>query len=140
MKRSRLKHALAFIAVAVVVVLMMVLHLYHTYSLQSSISRYKLLNDYSTDDEIAARTKVAVFWTKFFDVPNWGMYKATYTEDDLKAIGCSTTNCVFTHNKEHLTSPHEYDAIFFHGAEMWTFVDLPATRSPHQVYVMMSKE
>lgn len=138
MKRSRLKIAVVLTLLALSLIFLIARHLYHEYSLESSISRYKLLNDFSETSR--PTTKSVLFWTQFFTFPYWGMHKATYDEVDLKAMGCSKTNCVFTHNKKHLSRPHEYDALIFHGAEMWNLVDLPATRSPHQVYVMMSKE
>lgn len=138
MKRSRTKIAVVLTLSVFLLIILIALHLFRTYSLESSISRYKLLNEYSETGH--QTTKSVLFWTKFFTYPNWGMHKATYDEVDLKAIGCSKTNCVFTHNKKHLNRPHEYDAIIFHAAEPWGLADLPATRSPHQVYVMMSKE
>lgn len=98
------------------------------------------MSELTVNDEKDSGTKVVVFWTKFFDVPFWGMKKETYREEDLQEINCPTTNCLFTHKKEHLQNSHEYDAIIFHGAETWNFLDLPKTRSPYQSYVMMSKE
>lgn len=115
------------------------INLFHTYCLQSSITRYKLLSDYSVTSDRGDK-KYVLFWTTFFDVPFWGMTKETYNENDLKEINCPQSNCVFTHRKNLLPNSHDYDAIVFHGAETWNFVDLPATRSERQVFVMASME
>lgn len=86
-------------------------------------------------------TKVIVFWTKFFDMHFWLMEKETYTPEDLKRHGCPITNCILTHNRRYLGSDDSYDGIIFHAAEnTYNSMDMPKTRSSHQVYVMASKE
>lgn len=142
MKRSKSKFLVVLVFVVGFVVFIL-LHIFHTYCLQSSILRYKILNEHSvrSDKEAkASKVKHILFWTNFFDVRFWGMKTETYLESDLKSIGCPETNCIFTHDKTHLEHPHDYDAIVFHGAEMWNFLDLPQTRQPKQLYVMASLE
>lgn len=128
-----------FIIVVACVVIFFGLHLFNTYCLQSSISRYKFLHKHLKTDEPSS-TKIVLFWTTFFDIPLWRMKKKTYLDSDLKSLGCRHTNCVFTHRKDFLESSHDYDAIIYHGAEIWNFLDLPTTRSEHQVYIMASLE
>lgn len=100
-----------------------------------------MLNDYIVKSEKAGSDKKHVlFWTTYFEEKFWGMLNETYGKDFLNSINCPKTNCIFTHNKKYLKHHHEYDAIVFHSAENWAHMNLPATRSPHQVYVMASKE
>lgn len=116
--------------------LLIVIYLSRSYKAETFFPSGK----FRSNGNYATRTRTVVFWTKFFGTKFWGMHNETYKEEDLKAIGCSTTNCEFTFNKAHLKNPSDYDAIVFHGAEKWTADNLKGTRSPHQVYVMMSKE
>lgn len=139
MKRPRisLKRALFASSLFLIVTLIFI---FYKYSLQSSISRYMLLTEYTSEVKGNQSTKHILFWTKFFDVHLWGMTKETYLEDFLQSIKCPKTNCIFTHNKNLLQHTHEYDAIIFHTAETWILMDLPETRSPRQVYIMATKE
>lgn len=130
-----------FVCVISFALLFFILNSLHMYVLQSSIIRYKILNEYSlTENRSHDHTKYILFWTPFFDIPYWGMPNETVGENYLKATKCSVTNCVYTHNKKYKLQPHEYDAIVFHTAETWTYLDLPVTRSVDQVYVMATME
>lgn len=141
MKRLKSSYKVFVLASSFFFTVIISLHLFHTYCLQSSILRYKLIKENSvTDGKISKDVKFFLFWTNFFDVQYWGMTKETYFESDLKSIGCLKTNCIFTHNKKHLKNVHDYDSIIFHGAEVWIFLDLPETRNPQQLYVMASME
>lgn len=139
MKRSQSQRKLAVI-VGIIILVFLSVHMFHKYCLQSSILRYKMLNDYLVDSDEVAGQKFILFWTKFFDVPMWGMKRETYHAHDLKSMNCPETNCVFTHQKNLLKHPHDYDAIVFHAAESWNFLNLPRTRRSQQVYIMASKE
>lgn len=99
-----------------------------------------MLDGYLDDNRGSNDTKYILFWTKYFLEKNWGMKTETYYEDYLKSIKCPVTNCVFTNNKNLLSHVHEYDALVFHGAESRMLVELPRTRSPHQIYIMGTKE
>lgn len=80
-----------------------------------------------------------LFWTNFFREKYWNMERETSDEDYFKSINCPVTNCVLTHDKSLLEAPHLYDALIFHSAEPW-LSPLPETRSPHQYYIMATKE
>lgn len=102
--------------------------------LESSVNRYTILNDFvSKRDE--SDKKYILYWMKFFGEE----FKNKTNENYLESIGCPVTNCIFTENKS-LMNHHEFDAIIFHAAESWKLMDLPETRSPHQVYVMVAQE
>lgn len=99
-----------------------------------------MLANYVAESEKAYNSsKVVLFWTKYFDIEFWGMNSETYHEEFLLSIDCPRTNCIFTHNKNFVKYPEQFDAIVFHGAEKWLMVDLP-TRSPHQLYIVATKE
>lgn len=139
MRRSRYKTIYA--CVISFALFLLILNSLHIYVLQSSIVRYKILKEYSfTENRSHDHTKSVLFWTPFFDIPYWGMPNETVGEEYLKAAKCPVTNCIFTHNKENKLQPHEHDAIVFHTAETWILMDLPATRSVDQVYVMATME
>jgi alpha-1,3-fucosyltransferase len=109
-----------------------------TYVLQLSIARYKLVE--LAPHKQNAEKKHILFWTKFFEIPRWGLDSVTLNEEFFKSMQCSVTNCILTHDKQLLSAPHLYDAIIFHTAETWMMLDLPKTRSPHQHYVMATLE
>lgn len=139
MRRCRIQTI--FACVIPFALLFFILNSLHIYVLQSSIVRYKILNDYSLiDNRSHDHTKFILFWNQYFDIPYWGMPNETVGESYLNAVKCPVTNCIFTHNKTNELQPHEYDAIVFHTAETWMFLDLPATRSADQVYVMATTE
>lgn len=113
-----------------------------SYSFELSYNRYRLLK-LDTSQEVQSNSiKNILFWTKFHDDQLWGMSEETYDESYLENLGCSVSNCVFTHNKNYLKSSHLYDAIIFHSAENWWYKndDIPSIRSPHQLYIMSSLE
>jgi hypothetical protein len=140
MKRSRFKLKLAMVICCVFALVIILINLFHTYCFESSVLRYKLLSEYKIESDKVFEKKVVLFWTKFFDVKHWGMKKETYYPEDLKMINCPETNCVFTHHKNLLDHSHNYDAIVFHGAESWNFLDLPQTRKSSQIFIMASME
>lgn len=99
--------------------------------------RYK---DLKRDTKIF-HTKTILFWTKFFSYPFWLLPEEVFQEGYLQADGCSYINCMFTLNRSYLSHPHDYDAIMFHTAEVRRDLnDIPETRKPRQVYIMVSKE
>lgn len=102
------------------------------YVFESSIARFRIVQ---TTQLINNSKKVILFWNKFFESRYWMMPNETNGEEYLKSIQCPVTNCIFTHDKNFLDQSHLYDAIVFHSAEVWWNLDLPATRSPHQLYV-----
>ena len=115
---------------------LLIINIFHKYVLESSISRYKLVKLKNNKND----TKIIVFWTNFFGIPYWGMPAETNREDYLILNNCPVTNCILTHNKNYLESPHLYDAVVFHGAQNWLMLDLPKIRSPHQLYILSTLE
>lgn len=110
------------------------------YILAFSTTRYKIVEKWEAKESKNPNIYV-LYWTKFFQVPLWGMEKITTDADDwtFKSLNCPVTNCIFTHNKSLLSAPHLYDALVFHGAEPRLY-SLPETRSPDQFYIMASME
>lgn len=102
------------------------------YVFVSSVARFSLVQ---AAQPLNSSQKVILFWTNFFSIPYWMMPAETNDEEYLKSINCPVTNCILTHDKNFLDEPHLYDAIVFHSADPWYKLDLPATRSPHQLYV-----
>lgn len=107
---------------------------FSTYVLEASINRYTMVNDYEAKSDKNDQKHV-LFWMKFFGQD----LNINENVDYLKTINCPVTNCIFTENK-NLLKHHEFDAIVFHGAESWKLMNLPVTRSSHQVYVMALQE
>jgi hypothetical protein len=85
-------------------------------------------------------TKYVLFWTRFFNNPDWYTGKDEAGEEVLKSVQCPVTNCIFTHNKDLLNkNVKNFDAIAFHGPE-YRMVPLPTERSLHQLYIFVSLE
>lgn len=84
-------------------------------------------------------TKNILFWTRFFNNPDWYTGKDEAGEEILKSVQCPVTNCFFTHNKELLGDIRKFDAIAFHGPE-FRRAPLPDVRSPEQFYIFVSLE
>lgn len=103
------------------------------------IERYKMAFD---DVKQPGDKKFIVFWTRFFNMPTWGVNQETYGEDYLKSINCSFTQCVFTHKKDYFNKTTDYDAVIFHGWEYspGQLIDVPSIRSPNQLYIMANHE
>lgn len=136
MKRSKWVFQLSLVASLVFVGIIMISVI--SYNLEISFNRYKLLQ---LNTEMPQHdVKIVLFWTKFFDAERWGMAKETFSENDLEELGCPISNCILTHNKDYLDFHNHYDAIIFHSAENWFVSDIPAVRSPHQLYIMSSLE
>jgi hypothetical protein len=87
-------------------------------------------------------TKFILFWSRFFNMPTWGVNMETYGEDYLRLINCSFTNCLITHNRNLLNSTALYDAVIIHGSEQFAqeLIDIPSVRSPHQFYIQAIHE
>lgn len=134
---SRHRSKIIFALLILLTVCLIVFSLVKNYVFESSIARYKLVKPakHQLDNK-----KVILFWTKFFEYDYYGMPNETNGEEFLTSLNCPVTNCILTHNKKYLSSPHEYDALVFHGASTWVKIDLPQTRSPHQLYVLATLE
>jgi len=105
---------------------------------------YDILNDENikeTTEKIfeTGGTKNILFWTRFFNNPDWYTGKDEAGEEVLKSVQCPVTNCFFTHNKELLGDIRKFNAIAFHGPE-FRRSPLPDIRSPEQFYIFVSLE
>ncbi|XP_070495208.1 alpha-(1,3)-fucosyltransferase C-like [Chironomus tepperi] len=102
---------------------------------------YDIIIDQQAKDQVVeiGGTKNILFWTRFFDNPDWYTGKEEAGEDVLKSVQCPVTNCFFTHNKELLGDIRKFDAIAFHGPE-FRRTPLPDVRSPEQFYIFVSLE
>lgn len=79
-----------------------------------------------------------LFWGSFFKTPNWGHDFETTSDEYLEKLGCEFTNCVMTHRVDLLPEVYKFDAVIFN---VWDEeLTLPKLRSPHQLYIMVSKE
>lgn len=133
MKIFAIRKTHAFFLLLGVIIFMSVYILVRCYVFESSIARYRLVQPKKHQN--LNDKKVILFWTKFFNIPNWNMPNVTNDESYLKSLNCPVTNCIFTHDKNYFDETHMYDAIVFHGAESWLLLDLPETRNPNQLYV-----
>jgi hypothetical protein len=127
---ARLK---VLLLLGVFILIVLIKRHFEKYFMESSIRRYSMLNDFVRESDEIDR-KYVLFWMKFFDDDFVKQNEGTWKLGD-----CPVKNCVFTNNK-NLLKHHEFDAIVFHGPENWKLMDLPSTRSPHQVYVIALKE
>lgn len=125
---------------AFVLALLFVLHWIYSTSLHSPSNRYRMLNTYMKQSGNKSATKFILFYNNYFEDPFWRMNRETCDAAFLKRLKCPRTNCVFTSNRNLLQNVEEYDAIVFHAAESWFHDKVPERRSPHQVYIMASKE
>ena len=87
-------------------------------------------------------TKFILFWSRFYNMPTWGVPLESYGEDYLKSLNCSYTNCILTHKHDFLNNILDYDAVIIHGCEQFNgqLVDIPEVRSPHQLYIHANHE
>lgn len=81
-----------------------------------------------------------LFWNDLFGRNSWGIKKVTTSEEDLKAVNCSYTNCIFTAKKNLLPKVHDFDAIFFDFWWRKEVLEMPKTRSPRQLYIIATNE
>lgn len=87
-------------------------------------------------------TKFVLFWSRFYNMPTWGIPLESYGEDYLKSLNCSHTNCILTHKRDFLNNTLYYDAVIIHGCEQFNgaLVDIPDIRNPHQLYIHANHE
>lgn len=138
----RLSNYFALICLtSIVVLVIIVVSQLHRHRLHSSVLRYRMVDEFLVDEREPSDTKTILFWTKFFEDPYWDMKAEAFRKGFLESVECPVTNCVFTSERNLLAHEYEYDAIVFHAPEpLWDPEDLPKARSPHQVYIMASKE
>ena len=88
--------------------------------------------------------KYVLFFTNYWHFLYWGLSAETIDKSSPEMENCRFKNCVFTHKRRLLNHMHQYDAVFFHqGMGAWYHkenLESIKTRSPHQLYVLMSHE
>ncbi len=89
-------------------------------------------NDMNPNEE---KPKLILFWTKIFT----SRIDETYVNNYLfKSSGhCGTDRCKVTNNRQELCAS---DAVIFHARGGINMRDMPKARSPHQRYVLLTKE
>lgn len=65
--------------------------------------------------------------------------KETSSKADLISRNCRFTNCIFTNNMKLLPNIEDFDGIFISPFFKETF-SFPNTRSPHQLYGLITQE
>lgn len=81
------------------------------------------------------KQKLILFWTKIFSDPIDAHYLNNYL---FTTHGhCRTDQCKVTTDRERLC---ESDAVIFHARGGIKMNDMPTKRSPHQRYVLLTKE
>ena len=79
--------------------------------------------------EEVARTKTILFWNEAYGDKNYAVCCGSQPFQQ-----CEYKNCHFTNNRNYLKNVEDYDMIQFHQRSTLAS-DLPAKRSPHQVYM-----
>ncbi|XP_055389812.1 alpha-(1,3)-fucosyltransferase C [Condylostylus longicornis] len=128
------------VPIIIILVLIVFFLLYYILYNSAILNQYKILSNYQpktyTKDQ-----HVILLWTKFFAVPNWGLPNETVDHNYFIKQKCPKTNCIITSNRDHLNSIIDYDAILFHGAEIFPIIQpTPLERSPDQLYVFAIQE
>lgn len=107
---------------------------------EPSSEKLRKLVSYVGDKKQRSDDKTILFWSGFFDYPEWGVDEIFET-DFLKSTGCPWTNCIATMNRNYLTNVQDFDAIVFHATHpQWSSLDIPMIRSSYQVYIMATLE
>lgn len=99
--------------------------------------RYTVVSDYECTPR-KDNTIYLLFWHRFFETSPW-KFPHHSTQEWLKSVNCSNSNCVFTTASDYLPKIHDFDAIFLSEWYKREMV-LPKTRSLHQYYVLVSNE
>jgi len=84
--------------------------------------------------------KYILFWTSWWFFQNWQMGAEVLGEDYLRSVDCPVTNCVFSHDRNFLPEPTDYDALVFHVGDFIDIDDLPEFRRDDQIYIMANEE
>jgi hypothetical protein len=85
-------------------------------------------------------TKYILFWTSWWFFENWQMGAKVLGEEYLRSIDCPVTNCIFSHDRNLLPKPTDYDALIFHVGDFIDIDDLPESRRDDQIYIMANEE
>ena len=137
--RSRLsiyKYSLTFALLCVIIYIFLKIKLlidYHNAHIFYQIQRTKTCrkNINQTQNE----QKLILFWTKMFSTPVDTHYLNNFL---FQTSGlCRTDRCKVSNNRQKLC---ESDAVIFHARGGIKIHDMPKARSPHQRYVLLTKE
>ncbi|XP_068158833.1 alpha-(1,3)-fucosyltransferase C [Drosophila tropicalis] len=111
------------------------------------VNQYGILQDYLESnrpetESLATGTRSILLWSEFFGDPRWSLPGDTLGPPDFRdELKCPVYQCELTNNHDFLPSLDMYDAIVFHVAEPFPFLEsLPSKRRAQQTYVFASME
>jgi alpha-1,3-fucosyltransferase len=83
-----------------------------------------------------------LFYNDYFGIPNWGMGNNILGAPYFQSLNCPVTNCIFSHDPNHLPQMTDYDAIVFHIYQAFDadHFSWPIKRKSDQLYVMAIQE
>lgn len=73
-----------------------------------------------------------LIWTENSENDKWGLFGRTINSNFFNE--CPFKNCIITENRTYMEH-YKFDAVFFDAVEFHERMQLPKTRSPHQVYL-----
>ncbi|CAG9810440.1 unnamed protein product [Chironomus riparius] len=110
---------------------------------ENKIKNYKIQVPFKNIPKSSSRNdsiKYILFWNNWYRFPDWYMGGKLHGAEYLKSIDCPVTNCVFSHDRNFLPQPTDYDALVFHVGDPLEPDDLPEFRRDDQIYVMANEE
>ncbi|XP_004525866.1 alpha-(1,3)-fucosyltransferase C [Ceratitis capitata] len=120
----------------------------HLVSTAPEFNQYRILRAYQNQIEEEAtransqRPRTILFWNSFFNNKRWGLDEDTvgpdYFRDNLR---CHEYRCDLTNNRDFLPDIELFDAVLFHAAEPYPFLQsVPSKRAAQQHYVFALME
>ncbi|XP_055912682.1 alpha-(1,3)-fucosyltransferase C [Eupeodes corollae] len=121
------------------------LFIVHMIRLQPAINQYELLKAYNRNHKVVKSNqsgpRTILLWNAFFGDRRWKLPGDTLSPDYFRDQRCPVTNCALTNNHDFLPAIEMFDAIVFHVAEHFPFLQpVPKRRSPEQRYVFALME
>jgi hypothetical protein len=108
-------------------------------NIQKRLLKYKMIEFQQNSD-----IKHVLFFSNYWHFKYWGLSNETIDANSPEMEKCAFKNCIFTHKRNFLKQTHEYDAVLFHQSiSTWYFkenLEPIKTRSPHQLYILVSQE
>lgn len=140
--RGRLYQFL-FILLALGSGLVLIIHLLDR---QPAINQYEILKRYNRNRQSLRsnypnQPRSILLWNAFFGDRRWKLPDDTLGPDYFRDEHCPVTNCVLTNNKDFQPAIEIFDAIVFHVAEHFPFLQpVPKRRNTEQQYVFALME
>lgn len=113
---------------------------------QPAINQYEILKNYNQHNNQRSfnsqnHPRSILLWNAFFGDHRWKLPDDTLGPDYFRDQDCPIVNCVLTNNRDYLPAIDMFDAIVFHVAEHFPFLQpIPHRRSPEQQYVFALME